>query len=86
MDSGPGSADDLLAEYRDRVFRALASVNRLAYNSTPAHFSRASTHLDEALTLGLQLIGADEPPPGPGVVARMRALYEQINPDDSPAE
>ncbi len=71
--------DRFVAEYRDRVFRAMASVNRFILHGTPEQFHRASRHLDEALSLGLQLVGADEPA-GPAIVEQVRDLVRGAGP------
>ncbi len=73
------SSDQLGEHFQIAVTRAETAVAEYRNQpDSPRHFAYASQRLDAALTLGLQLFGADRNP-GPAVVAQMRARYGATN-------
>lgn len=59
---------------RRALAHAIEALHRYQTQPNMAHFNAASQRLNTALTLGLQLIGAEHTP-GPAIVAQLRAQY-----------
>lgn len=70
-----GSSDQLGERFQIAVARAETAVaDYLSQPDSTRRFIRASHRLDAALTLGLQLVGAEHTP-GPALVAQLRDQY-----------
>ncbi|TKV35334.1 hypothetical protein [Mycobacteroides abscessus] len=70
-----GGRDQLHERFQAAVTRAeTAGADYLSRPDSTRRFIRTSRRLDAALTLGLQLVGAEHTP-GPAIVAQLRAQY-----------